>query len=548
MDEIKNAGENEKVENINQDEDTAAVNDDIREENHLEETAADTGNSDDDIDDFSDDAEIIKDETTEDENKEDDTEQVDESAAEEQTEEIPKKAKINIPWKKIGIGVGSAAAVLALIYVGGTIYYSSHFYPGTRLFNFDCSNLTVKKAEEKIKHELEDYTYTIRERGGKEEYIKGSDIDLQCTTLAGIDKAKENQNPFGWLTNIDGKYQNIDIGVSYDEDALYRAAENLDCTVESVEGMDGSYAGVYYENGSFHVKNNDEKNIISFSHLFSALKAGVYGLYTDISLEDEGIYVPMGEEDHMKAALEELNRYTAANITYTKDSETFVVNGDLISTWVTCNPDYSVTLNEEKAAEYVSNLAGSYDTIGKQRPFVTSGGQSINVGGGDYGWRVAQKTETAALLGHIRNGETVVKEPAYDQKAGSHGPNNDFPNTYVEVSIGGQHLWFYKDGSLEVSTNMVSGNPYKGNGTPAGVYRVKYKDKNVVLKGEGYETPVTYWMPFNGGIGLHDANWRGAFGGSIYLGGGSHGCINLPPSAAAAVYAKLSPGDPVIVY
>ena len=55
-------------------------------------------------------------------------------------------------------------------------------------------------------------------------------------------------------------------------------------------------------------------------------------------------------------------------------------------------------------------------------------------------------------------------------------------------------------------------------------------------------------MPFYGGYGLHDATWRGAFGGSIYLYGGSHGCVNLPPKAAATLYNNVTVGTKVILY
>ena len=47
------------------------------------------------------------------------------------------------------------------------------------------------------------------------------------------------------------------------------------------------------------------------------------------------------------------------------------------------------------------------------------------------------------------------------------------------------------------------------------VYTLKYKEADAVLRGDkqedgsyGYEQPVDFWMPFNGGIGLHDASWR----------------------------------------
>ncbi len=63
-----------------------------------------------------------------------------------------------------------------------------------------------------------------------------------------------------------------------------------------------------------------------------------------------------------------------------------------------------------------------------------------------------------------------------------------------------------------------------------------------------WESPVTYWMPFNGGIGFHDANWRYSFGGAIYQGGGSHGCVNMPPAAAGELYGYIEAGIPVVCH
>ncbi len=42
-----------------------------------------------------------------------------------------------------------------------------------------------------------------------------------------------------------------------------------------------------------------------------------------------------------------------------------------------------------------------------------------------------------------------------------------------------------------------------------------YKQRDATLKGQGYASPVKFWMPFNGGIGFHDASWRNTFGGTI---------------------------------
>ena len=84
--------------------------------------------------------------------------------------------------------------------------------------------------------------------------------------------------------------------------------------------------------------------------------------------------------------------------------------------------------------------------------------------------------------------------------------------------------------------------------SPAGTYGITYKQRNATLRGENYETPVSYWMPFNGGIGFHDAYWRSRFGGTLYRTGGSHGCVNLPPSSAKKIYSLVEQGTPVICY
>ncbi|MDO5397118.1 MAG: L,D-transpeptidase family protein [bacterium] len=505
----------------------------------------------DDFDDFSDINEENKDNLAEEAVTESVAEEVPEPEKTGESEEQNPKPKkhIKLPWGKIGIGAGILAGLCAITYFGGVWYYSTHFYPGTTLSNFKCSNLTVEQAEEKIRSEMENYTYTIKERGNKEEHIAGSDIDLQCAEINGVAEAKSKQNPFGWVTDMTARNQKVELIVSYDEDKLYQIAENLDCAVESRAAMDGATAGVYYENGAYHMKEVEGKNIISFSRFYTALRAGIYGTYADMSLEDEGLYVAMAEEDKLKQALAEMNKYVSASITYTKGSQTFVVNGDTINQWLTLNPDYTVTLSSDLTAGYVKELAKQYDTVGGWREMTSSAGSVITVGGGDYGWLVNQAAETEALRNHILAGETVVKEPEYKKKGlGTRGDGYDIPNTYVEVSIAAQKMWYYKDGALVLSSNVVTGNPLQGNGTHTGVFALKYKERNATLKGEGYETPVSYWMPFNGGEGLHDANWRGAFGGSIYRGGGSHGCVNLPPSVAASLFSSISPGTPVIVY
>ena len=80
------------------------------------------------------------------------------------------------------------------------------------------------------------------------------------------------------------------------------------------------------------------------------------------------------------------------------------------------------------------------------------------------------------------------------------------------------------------------------------VYKIVYKQRNATLVGEGYSSPVSYFMPFAYNIGIHDASWRDTFGGTIYKTSGSHGCINVPPAFAEQLFNAVDKGTPVVAY
>lgn len=147
----------------------------------------------------------------------------------------------------------------------------------------------------------------------------------------------------------------------------------------------------------------------------------------------------------------------------------------------------------------------------------------------------------------IDAGKDVTRDPVYAQTANSHG-ENDYGDTYVEINLTAQHLYFYKNGNLVVDSDFVSGNISKGNGTPVGAYPVTYTERNATLKGENYSSDVSFWMPYCGNVGMHDASWRSTFGGNIYKRNGSHGCVNLPYAAAKTIFENIAAGYPVLVY
>ncbi len=120
--------------------------------------------------------------------------------------------------------------------------------------------------------------------------------------------------------------------------------------------------------------------------------------------------------------------------------------------------------------------------------------------------------------------------------------------TYVDVNLTTQQLVYFVNGTPSLVSDIVTGNTSKNHGTPVGTYSIYSKATDRTLKGPGYSAFVKYWMPFYGGYGLHDASWRGAFGGNIYKTNGSHGCVNMPRAMAEALYATVNIGTPVVVH
>ena len=156
----------------------------------------------------------------------------------------------------------------------------------------------------------------------------------------------------------------------------------------------------------------------------------------------------------------------------------------------------------------------------------------------------------------IRKGEILEKEPAYIQQAASHS-SQDWGNTYLEVDLSSQYMWYIEDGMVALGSDVVTGEPVPEKETPSGVYSILYTQENAVLVGEPdpltgepiYRQKVSFWMPFTEqGHGFHDADWQSGFGGSVYQFSGSHGCVNMPVDKAGELYGMLEAGTPVILH
>lgn len=450
--------------------------------------------------------------------------------------------------------IGSFLALIVILISGYLVavkYYSNRFHKNTIINSIDCSNKTIEEAMELLKYEADHYVLTIKERNDIEEQILGSDIEFTISFGNSLDNLMEEQSPYAWITALGKKAEyEFPSMISFDENKLEQKIKELDAFDPSIFiEPNNAHISDYTEEGYTIVEETGgtklkEKKVIGY------IKEAVSNFEETISLEELGCYVKptITSEDATLIALRDtLNLYTSTVLTYHFGDVTEVLDGSIIHTWLSINEDDQVVLDEEKVKDYVDYIGKNYNSFGRKRTFKTSYNKTITVTGGDYGWWLNRVAERQEIIEAIQLGTQSVKQPNYYQTAQQYG-SDDIGNTYVEINLTAQHLFYYKDGVLIAESDFVSGNVAKGYATPVGTYGITYKERQATLVGEDYATPVDYWMPFNGNIGMHDADWRKDFGKNIYLKNGSHGCINLPPKIAQKIYENISKGAAVICY
>ena len=125
------------------------------------------------------------------------------------------------PVKIVAIAGCATLAVLLLLYIGFSFYFSKHFYFGTKINNANCSGLTSSKAKEEILNKLDSYTLTLEEANDKTEQITSDDINMQTEITTDLSSLKKEQYALLWPACIFKKYNyTADVKLSYDDKKL----------------------------------------------------------------------------------------------------------------------------------------------------------------------------------------------------------------------------------------------------------------------------------------------------------------------------------------
>ena len=462
-----------------------------------------------------------------------------------------KKNQKMVLWSSLGV----LFAFLLGLLIAGSVYCSSHFSKGTIINEIDASGLTMEELESRMR----EYVLTVRERTGEGGYITetitGDQIGVTVSNTDELNGILKQQNILKAISSyIKGEQQvyTVENLYAYVDSALMTAILKLQGFQESfVTGPENAHISEYDPQTGYRIVPEIRGNVLNQTKTIQTVETAVDALLTEIDLEKAGCYEEpsvYADDAKLTERLAQMKQYTDLRIVYHFGQQEEVIDGSVLSGWLLVDEETNkVSVSEEKIDDFVVMLRKKYDTIFRSREFQTSYGKTITIEGGDYGWWMNYSQEQEQLKEMIENGESGERIPVYYQTAAVYG-SQDYGNTYIEINLTAQHLFLYVNGEKKMESEFVSGNAARGFDTPAGIYGITYKEQDAMLVGENYETPVSYWMPFNGNIGLHDAIWRDSFGADIYKKSGSHGCVNMPYLKAKELYGEIAKGTPVICY
>ena len=422
----------------------------------------------------------------------------------------------------LGVLAGLCLASVVILIVYGR-YYQDRVRVNTTLNQDNISNMTREEVKAILRDDLSAFTVTVLEPDGTET-ITGADIGLMDPSIEEVvdDLFKEEMQRSWLLAPWNPKDYEVELHPVIAVDQFRQKAQNM--RFYSAYNDPPVNAEIEVKEGMLVVRPESPGRQMLKDEAMQAVENAFLTMSDSVDLTAPEFFVQpdvkVNDEDFQEE-LSKLRTYLGSSLEFTFGDDTKIIDQDEIVQFLV--PE---EMDEDDPAEmrfqhydlslqaiddYLEAWGHELDTYGKEWEFVTHDGEQITVPSGDGG----------------------------------------LTDTYIEISIEDQHMWCYVDGECVIDTDVVTGKPTEDRHTIPGVFSIAYKKSPAVLGSyavQGYESPVTFWCPFNQGQGIHDASWRSRYGGTIYKSSGSHGCVNTPYDAMKVVYENCEAGEAVVVY
>lgn len=448
--------------------------------------------------------------------------------------------------KKIKI-VLSLIFILLIIYFSGVIYFHKFSYPKTFINGVKKGNVVIENILNKYPDK---YVLSIVGRNNKSLKLKGIDIDLNYS-IKGVSKI--NQNPWYWPYGIFTKHNYmINYVYKYDKNKLNNIVKSSELLKNEKKPHD---AYIKFDNNKLLKVREIYGDKLVFNKLILSIEKSINKYYTKLILNKEYLSprIKISDSEYLKF-FSLLDKYVKNKIIFDFVDRKFEIGAkELLKFFDYKNSKY--ILNEDKVYNYVYDIADETNTYARSHKFIATDIGEITVPGGIYGWRMDIEKTSKKVVKMIKDSKYGKVKIDYLRTA-NHRGKDDIGNTYIEIDLSRQKLWYYKKGKLLIETLVITGDTRKRSAaTPTGVNMIWSKERKKVLygnnaiSGEPYEYPVEYFMPVGWThSAIHDNRDRESFGGNIYLNHGSSSCIQTPPNIMKELYELTDLYTPVVIY
>lgn len=450
--------------------------------------------------------------------------------------------------KRKGILIGTGIlAIFVLAFLLTTQYFNHRFLPNTIVDHVNVSRLSVDEAIKKMENSPDNKNLTLYIGQKKWQEIDKTPFMDSSAIRDELQKAKDQQNAFAWPVAFFKKDQ-IQTHSIMNANKIEQFKPTIESDIQdyNIDKKGPVNASLNFVDDRLVFTESHDGTKLDVKKATSAILKGIANNQNSLDLANL-VQKPKITKDSpiLKEKVQQVKKIGDLEAYYDFNGKKVQIPQSEIKSWITLDMNGNVTLNQEKVAAYVQKMAKQYNTYKHEVPFKSTEEGTVKLPADVYSWSINVPAETAALTEEILAGKNFTRYPI---TTGSASPKGPFVGkTYIEVDLSKQHMWYYKDGQMVLDTDIVSGKPTQE--TPTGFFYVWNKERNKTLTGQGYSSPVAYWMPINwNGVGIHDSDWQSAYGGTRWKDGfGSHGCINTPPKVMAKLYNETAVGTPVVI-
>lgn len=468
------------------------------------------------------------------------------------------------------------------IWKGREIYFKTHFRPNTNIQGVDCSYLKVEEAADAISDAIKQQKITLIFKDTRYE-LSGEELGMGLKDEKEISAILESQQQSNTSTvksqqqsnvskvksqqrnntkNAENKYQSenrtytLENSITVSKNVTRKCLRNIKelQSRNMVEPVDAHIK--VCDDGTLAIESEVLGSKIDFEEALSLCIEGIINGDTTINFK-KIIKAPqvLSTDIELNQTVDSVNSILNTVINFElADGSIHTLNKEITKTWVTTDEAGNYYVDMNNVDSFVQELKKKAKQAFRIDTFIPTDMTTPIALPGELKFEIevdAEKVETQIIQDLLASG-TYNHKPIYKD-----GFSPEELLSYIEVDITRQMVWVYINGECVLTTPCVTGRP-PNHDTPTGVYYLTYKTrgkdgKGVPLRGYNddgtrYESWVSFWMPFNGGIGFHDANWQRQFGGDWYLTHGSHGCVNLPYESAQTLYSYINSNIPIIVY